>query len=46
MKTYTSEEIIQKLKDQISSTNLYDRDSFNEGYREALRDMIQVFKSI
>lgn len=43
---FSPDEIIRKLKDQISSTNLYDRDSYNEGYREALRDMIQVFNSL
>lgn len=39
------DEIIELLKDQISSTNLNDRTAYNEGYRQALRDMIIVAKT-
>lgn len=42
MKTFIEEEIILLLRKQISSTNLYDRSSYNVGYRDALRDMVMI----
>jgi hypothetical protein len=44
-KLLAQEQIVELLRKQISSTNLYDRSTFNQGYREALRDMIHVIKN-
>lgn len=42
--TFTKDEVVEILRNLISSTNLYDRSSFNQGYREALRDAVDVIK--
>lgn len=43
-KTIDVNSVIELLRKQISSTNLYDRSEYNIGYRDALKDMITIIE--